>query len=130
MFGPPRRNRVKLLLLMDVGGSMDPYTQLCERLFSAAHAANHFKKFEHRFFHNCVYERLYTDMQTWKGEPTTEVLKNLDHTWSVVFVGDAWMAPRELTHLGGAHRASTIATRRPGWRGSSEFGSACPTRSG
>ncbi|HVU90272.1 MAG TPA: VWA domain-containing protein [Pirellulales bacterium] len=102
VFGPPRRNRVKLLLLMDVGGSMDPYTHLCERLFSAAHAANHFKKFEHRFFHNCVYERVYTDIQIWKGEPTVDLLANLDHTWSVIFVGDAWMAPSELTHLGGA----------------------------
>ena len=102
VFGPPRRNRIKLLLLMDVGGSMDPYTHLCERLFSAAHAANHFKKFEYRFFHNCVYRRLYTDMQTFKGEPTSEVLKKLDHTWSAIFVGDAWMAPTELTHRGGA----------------------------
>ncbi|MGD9720005.1 MAG: VWA domain-containing protein [Pirellulales bacterium] len=102
VFGPPRRNRIKLLLLMDVGGSMDPYTHLCERLFSAAHAANHFRKFEYRFFHNCVYKRLYTDMQTMRGEPTHEVLKKLDHTWSAVFVGDAWMAPTELTHSGGA----------------------------
>lgn len=102
VFGPPRRNRIKLLLLMDVGGSMDPYTQLCERLFSAAHAANHFRKFEHRFFHNCVYGRLYTDMHHLRGGPTNELLKNLDHTWSAVFVGDAWMAPTELTHRGGA----------------------------
>jgi uncharacterized protein with von Willebrand factor type A (vWA) domain len=102
VFGPPRRNRIKLLLLMDVGGSMDPYTHLCERLFSAAHAANHFKKFEYRFFHNCVYRRLYTDIQAWKGEPTDDVLKKLDHTWSAVFVGDAWMAPTELTQSGGA----------------------------
>ncbi|MBL9122893.1 MAG: VWA domain-containing protein [Planctomycetaceae bacterium] len=102
VFGPPRRNRVKLLLLMDVGGSMDPYTLLSERLFSAAHAANHFKKFEYRFFHNCPYERLYTDMRTWQGEPTIDVLKRLDPTWTLVFVGDAWMAPTELTHVGGA----------------------------
>lgn len=102
VFGPPRRNRIKLMLLMDVGGSMDPYTQLCERLFSAAHAANHFKKFEYRFFHNCVYKHLYTDMQYLKGRPTDEVLKNLDQTWSAVFVGDAWMAPTELTHRNGA----------------------------
>lgn len=102
VFGKPRRNRIKLLLLMDVGGSMDPHTLLCERLFSAAHAANHFKKFEHKFFHNCVYEKLYTDIARWKGELTSEVLKNLDETWSVVFVGDAWMSPYELTHSGGA----------------------------
>ena len=126
VFGPPRRNRIKLLLLMDVGGSMDPYTHLCERLFSAAHAANHFKKFEYRFFHNCVYERLYTDMQHWKGEPTTEVLKNLDHTWSAVFVGDAWMAPSELTHLGGAISFQPPQFRSPGWRGSGAFAQRVP----
>ncbi len=102
VFGPPRRNRIKLYLMVDVGGSMDPHTLLCERLFSAAHAANHFKKFESRFFHNCVYEKLYTDISRWRGEPTSHVLKNLDHTWSVVFVGDAWMSPYELTHSGGA----------------------------
>ncbi len=111
VFAPPRRNRVKLLLLMDVGGSMDPYTHLCERLFSAAHAANHFKKFEYRFFHNCVYERLYTDMLSMRGELTAEVLKRLDHTWNIIFVGDAWMAPTELTNLAGAisyhHRNAT-----------------------
>ena len=55
VFGPPKRNRIKLMMLMDVGGSMDPYTVLCERLFSAAHSANHFREFEHRFFHNCVW---------------------------------------------------------------------------
>ncbi len=102
VFDKPRRNRIKILLLMDVGGSMDPHTLLCERLFSAAHAANHFKKFEHKFFHNCVYEKLYTDIARWKGELTSEVIKNLDQTWSVVFVGDAWMSPYELTHSGGA----------------------------
>ncbi len=101
VFSPPKRNRIKLMMLMDVGGSMDPYTVLCERLFSAAHSANHFKEFEHRFFHNCVYGHLYTDIERWKGEPTTEVINSLDHTWSVVFVGDAWMAPYELTHVGG-----------------------------
>lgn len=102
VFAPPRRNRVKLMLLMDVGGSMDPHTHLCERLFSAAHAANHFKKFEYRFFHNCVYKRLYTDITRRKGDLTTDVLKKLDQTWSVIFVGDAWMSPFELTHIGGA----------------------------
>ncbi len=102
VFRPPKRNRIKLLLLIDVGGSMDPHTLLCERLFSAAHKANHFKKFEFKFFHNCVYENLYTDISRWKGEPTSRVLKRLDHTWSVCLVGDAWMSPYELTHTGGA----------------------------
>ena len=102
VFSPPKRNRIKLMMLMDVGGSMDSYTLLCERLFSAAHAANHFKQFEHFYFHNCVYEKLYTDITCWEGPPTTEVLKTLDHTWSVIFVGDAWMSPYELTNAYGA----------------------------
>ena len=102
VFGPPRKNRLKLLLLIDVGGSMDPHAELCERLFSAAHAANHFHTFESRFFHNCVYHRLYTDIFRGRGEPTHEVLKRLDQRWSVLFVGDAWMSPYELSHPGGA----------------------------
>jgi uncharacterized protein with von Willebrand factor type A (vWA) domain len=102
VFSPPRQNRVKLMLLMDVGGSMDPHSELSERLFSAAHAASHFKAFKHYFFHNCPYERLYSDIARNQGPSTEEVLKELDHTWTVVFVGDAWMSPFELTHRGGA----------------------------
>ncbi len=71
VFAPERRNHVKLLLLMDVGGSMDPHAQLCERLFSAANKSQHFKRFEYRFFHNCVYERLYRDISQWRGNPTS-----------------------------------------------------------
>jgi uncharacterized protein len=102
VFGPPRKNRVKLLLLIDVGGSMDPHAELCEKLFSAAHAANHFQAFESRFFHNCIYENLYTDIYHRRGEPTRDVLKRIDRSWSVILVGDAWMSPFELTHAGGA----------------------------
>ncbi len=102
VFAPPRRNRIKLLLLIDVGGSMDPHADLSERLFSAAHAANHFHHFEHLFFHNCPYERLYSDIYLGKGEATSDVLRRIDTTWSVLFVGDAWMSPYELTHAGGA----------------------------
>ncbi len=102
VFGPPRANRVKLLLLMDVGGSMDPHTELCERLFSAAHAASHFRAFETLFFHNCPYDKLYRDFYQLKGRPTDEVLKSVDATWSVIFVGDAYMHPFELSQVGGA----------------------------
>lgn len=94
---PPRKNRVKLLLLTDVGGSMDPWAELCERLFSAAHQASHFAAFQPYFFHNCVYDRLYDDMERYQGPRTEDVLKQLDRTWTVVFVGDAWMSPYELT---------------------------------
>ncbi len=96
VFRPPKKNRVKLLLLFDVGGSMDPYAHLCERLFSAAHQASHFSQKKTYFFHNCVYDKLYTDMERDTGVPTTHVLKDIDATWTVIFVGDAWMSPHEL----------------------------------
>ena len=104
VFQPPRENNVKLLLLMDVGGSMNPYARLTSRLFSAAHQASHFQSFETYYFHNCPYETLYTDMRRREGEPTEEVLGNLDHTWRCIVVGDAAMAPSELTRKGGAIR--------------------------
>ena len=102
IFAPPRKNRIKLLLLVDVGGSMDPHADLCERLFSAAHAASHFRHFESYFFHNCPYEKLYKDISRFEGESTHDVLKKVDNTWSTIFIGDAWMSPYELSHLGGA----------------------------
>ena len=102
VFQPPRQNTVKLLLLMDVGGSMTPYTRLTSRLFSAAHQASHFKAFESYYFHNCPYETLYDDMARREGTPTEDVFRNLDHTWRAIVVGDAAMAPEELMHQGGA----------------------------
>ncbi len=102
VFRPPRKNQVKLLLLADVGGSMNPHSELTSRLFSAAHRANHFKAFEAYYFHNCPYETLYSDMARRKGKPTAEVLANLDRSWRCFIVGDAAMAPPELTQPGGS----------------------------
>jgi uncharacterized protein with von Willebrand factor type A (vWA) domain len=102
VFQPSRENDVKLLLLMDVGGSMTPYTRLTSRLFSAAHQANHFKAFESFYFHNCPYETLYTDMARETGEPTERLLAHLDRTWRCFVVGDAAMAPEELMREGGS----------------------------
>ncbi len=106
VFRPPRENNVKLLLLMDVGGSMNPYSRLTSRLFSAAHQASHFKSFQSYYFHNCPYGTLYTDMERQEGEPTEEVLGNLDRTWRSIVVGDAAMAPVELSRKRGAIRYS------------------------
>jgi len=106
VFQPPRENNVRLLLLMDVGGSMTPYTRLTSRLFSAAHQASHFQAFESYYFHNCPYGTLYTDMRRREGEPTERVLRNLDRTWRCIVVGDAAMAPGELMREGGAIRYS------------------------
>jgi len=102
VFQPPRENNVKLLLLMDVGGSMNPYTRLTTRLFSAAHQASHFQTFESYYFHNCPYGTLYSDMARKEGTPTEDVFRNLDRTWRCIVVGDAAMAPEELMREGGA----------------------------
>jgi hypothetical protein len=102
VFRPERKNNVKLLLLMDVGGSMTPYTKVCERLFSAAHAAKHFKAFKYFYFHNCPYDTLYTDMARREGRPTREVLNSLDKSWCCILLGDAAMHPYELSMPGGA----------------------------
>ncbi len=102
VFRRPRKNRVKLLLLTDVGGSMNVYARLTSLLFSAAHQATHFKEFKSYYFHNCVYGKLFTNMSRRETIETQEVLNNLDETWRVIFVGDAAMAPYELMDSGGS----------------------------
>jgi len=97
-----RKNMVKALLVMDSGGSMDPYARLCSRLFSAAHSSSHFKDFQHYYFHNCVYQDLYKDIATMDDVKTASILKNLDSDYKLVLVGDAFMSPSELVHRGGA----------------------------
>lgn len=101
VFSKPRKNQVKLLLLCDVGGSMNPYSRTTSLLFSAAHQAQHFKQFKSYYFHNCVYGKLYSDMSRRESVDTKEVLKNIDSSWRCIIVGDAAMAPYELTDAGG-----------------------------
>jgi uncharacterized protein len=97
-----RRNAVKLLLLLDVGGSMDPFIKLCEELFSAA--TTEFKNLEFFYFHNCPYEGLWKDNRRRFAErtPTWDVLHKFPHDYKVVFVGDAAMSPYEISHPGGS----------------------------
>lgn len=94
----PRENTVKVLLLMDSGGSMDYYTQLCSALFQAVSKSGHFKDLKVYYFHNCVYGRLYNSplLMSKDSVPTDWVLSNLPEDWKVIFVGDAQMAPYEL----------------------------------
>lgn len=99
---PPRENRLKVLLLMDVGGSMDPFARLVSRLFSAAHQATHFREFHAFYFHNCVYGKVYRDALMLDGMSTEELMRWLQPETRVIWVGDAHMAPYELTHEGGA----------------------------
>jgi uncharacterized protein with von Willebrand factor type A (vWA) domain len=104
---PPRRNRVKVLLLMDVGGSMDPHAELVSRLFTAASRSGRFAKFRSFYFHNCVYNAVYTDAQLRQATTTADLLAGSDRDEKLVVVGDALMHPAELLDPGGSLYYST-----------------------
>ena len=99
---PERRNRVKVLMLLDIGGSMDSYIEACERLFAAA--KNEFKTLEFFYFHNCVYEYVWTEnaRRSASAIPTLDVLHKYGSDYRVIFVGDAAMSPYELLSVGGS----------------------------
>ncbi len=99
---PERHNAIKVLLLLDVGGSMYPHVQLIEELFSAARAE--FKHLEHFYFHNCVYESLWKDNYRRYGDriSTWQVMHTYPHDYKLIFVGDAAMAPYEISEVGGS----------------------------
>ena len=99
---PERRNRVKVLMLFDIGGSMDSYIEACERLFAAA--KNEFKTLEFFYFHNCVYDYVWTEnaRRNASAVPTLEVLHKYGSDYRLIFVGDAAMSPYELLSVGGS----------------------------
>ena len=99
---PERRNRVKVLMLFDIGGSMDSYIEACERLFAAA--KNEFKTLEFFYFHNCVYEYVWTEnaRRNASAVPTLDLLHKYGSDYRVIFVGDAAMSPYELLSVGGS----------------------------
>jgi len=100
---PERRNAVKVLLFLDVGGSMDPHIKLVEELFSAA--KSEFKHLEYYYFHNCLYEGVWRDnRRRWNAQiPTHEVLRTYGSDYKCIFVGDASMSPYEIAFAGGAN---------------------------
>ena len=99
---PERRNTVKVLLFLDIGGSMDSHVKVCEELFSASRTE--FKHLESFYFHNFVYESVWKDNRRRMSErlSTLEILNKYSQYYKVVFVGDATMAPYEITHAGGS----------------------------
>ena len=99
---PERRNTVKVLAFFDIGGSMDAHVKICEELFSATRTE--FKHLESYYFHNFIYESVWKDNRRRMNEriPTWEILNKYAHDYKVVFVGDATMAPYEITHAGGS----------------------------
>jgi len=99
---PERRNAVKVLLFLDVGGSMDWHVELAEQLFSAARSE--FKHFEHFYFHNCLYETVWKENRRrhTEGTPLLDVIRTYPSDYRVVFVGDAAMSPYEIAMAGGS----------------------------
>jgi len=100
-FRPERHNAIKVLLLLDIGGSMDDHIAVCEALFGAA--KSEFKRLEHYYFHNFIYANLWRDHQFRMNEriATADLLRRYNSDYKVIFVGDAAMAPYEITHVGG-----------------------------
>jgi len=98
VFRPPRRNDVRLILLMDVGGTMEPYFEPVSQLLTVLHEERGLRDFQPYYFHNCVYDHLYTAARMARTDAvaTGDVLRRLDSRWKVVMVGDAAMHPAEL----------------------------------
>lgn len=103
VYEKPRKNTVKVLLLMDSDGSMLRFSHLCNQLFQALRKSNHFKDLQVYYFHNCIYDKLYKTPRCRIGEwvDTQWVFSKLDSEYKVIFVGDAAMAPSELFRKGG-----------------------------
>jgi uncharacterized protein len=96
-----RRNKVKVLLLLDVGGSMDDHIELCAELFSAA--KYQFKNLEQLYFHNCIYETMWKDNDRRNDRVSTwDILHKYNQDWKIIIVGDASMAPYEITSSRGS----------------------------
>ena len=102
----PRKNAVKLLLLMDSGGTMIPFSSLLNELFQAVHKSNHYKDVKTYYFHHCIYSKLYKTPECENGEwiDTEWMFRNLDSDYKVIIVGDAAMAPEELYSTTGNYR--------------------------
>jgi hypothetical protein len=100
---PERRNAVKVLLFLDIGGSMDDHVKVMQELFSAARTE--LKSLEHFYFHNCLYEGVWRDnARRWNAQiPTWDILRTYGPDWKCIFVGDASMSPYELIYPGGAN---------------------------
>jgi uncharacterized protein with von Willebrand factor type A (vWA) domain len=94
---PPRRPNTRVVLMMDVGGSMDPYAHLVSRLFSVAKQATHFKELRTYYFHNCVYGRVFENATLTGGISVPDLIGQVGRHFKLVMVGDALMAPYELT---------------------------------
>ena len=118
VFRSPRRNDVRLLLLMDVGGTMEPYYEPVSQLLTALHEERGLREFRPYYFHNCIYDHVYTQARLTRANamPTGDLLRHLDERWKVAIVGDAAMHPSELLEPhGGINPHSTSPTPGIAW---------------
>ena len=99
---PPRRPNTRVILMMDVGGSMDPFAHLCSRLFTAAKKSTHFKELRTYYFHNCVYGHVYETERFTDPVRVADLLHDCGPHYKLIMVGDALMAPYELLSPGGS----------------------------
>lgn len=101
-----RKNKLKLVLMMDVGGSMTPHSQRVSKLFTAAHQINHFKEFKHFYFHNIFYDDIYTSARMYSADMYSfdKLKHNFNSDTRFIIVGDAYMAPYELFQMTGSVR--------------------------
>jgi uncharacterized protein len=97
---PPKRSNVRVLLMMDVGGSMDPFAHTCSQLFSAARRASNFRELRTYYFHNTVYGRVYSTDSLMEPIELSRLLEQVNERWKLIIVGDAAMAPSELLSTG------------------------------
>ncbi len=98
---PERRPNTRVILMMDVGGSMDPYAELVSRLFTSAKKATHFKELRTYYFHNCIYGRVYSDAGFYKPMKLPQLFSETDRRYKLIILGDALMAPWELMSVSG-----------------------------
>jgi uncharacterized protein with von Willebrand factor type A (vWA) domain len=118
VFRPPRKNDVRLLLLMDVGGTMDPYYDPMSQLLTALHEERGLCELVPYYFHNCIYDHVYTRARLLRADamPTGDILRRLDERWKVLIVGDAAMHPAELLEPhGGINPHNTSPTPGVVW---------------
>jgi uncharacterized protein with von Willebrand factor type A (vWA) domain len=115
VYDKPRKNTVKLLVLFDGGGSMQRFSSLCNRLFTAVSQANHFKDLKFYYFHNCIYDKIYKNPTCKFGDwvDAEYLLHNLGPEYRVIYVGDASMSASELSEPYGASYYG-IRNEKPG----------------
>lgn len=118
VFRPPRRNDIRLALFMDVGGTMSPFYEPVSRLLTALHEERGLREFQSYYFHNCIYDNVYTSAQLTRATavPTIDILRRHDSRWKALIVGDAAMHPAELLQPhGGIDPRQTSATTGIAW---------------